>query len=217
MIPRDRECLHFTGAAAGDHDGKLASEFNPLFDDDGAVGGQCAGGIEIVLGSDAGLTAAVVAATRRLGDAATEFAVGIGDFRWRARDAEWGAGKAVRAQPFLLPSAILNDVDRCGARAHGCMQRGGGDAGRRDLLDVERDHIAGARECRRRLRVVVARGDHVRGDGRGGTIRIRIEHMHVVAHRSRCERRHPCQLPATEKSNRAARQNRAHAVGRGSG
>jgi hypothetical protein len=89
---------------------------------------------------------------------------------------------------------------------HGLHGRG------RDLLDLERDHRAPARQVGRRVAVVERRRDHARGERARGAVRVGVEHVHVVPHRPRGHRGHAPELAAAEEADRGAREHRAGGV-----
>jgi len=109
-------------------------------------------------------------------------------------------------QSFLdeLAHAILHHVQDGGRRTHRRMPLGGGECGLCDLLDLERDDGAAARQFRRGRGVVERRGDHALDDGRGGAGRIGIEDVDGEAERARGERGHAPELSPAEDAEDAA-------------
>jgi hypothetical protein len=69
---------------------------------------------------------------------------------------------------------------------------------RRECLELVRDDVATARKLGQRGQIFIARIDLEIGHGASGAIRLRLEHMHAVAHGLRGLSQHATELAATE-------------------
>ena len=82
------------------------------------------------------------------------------------------------------------------------------EAGRRDLLDLERHDVAMLGEISSGVGVVEGRGNESIDDATRCTVGVWIECVYVVAKRARRHGRHAAELSATEDADRGAGQDR---------
>ena len=118
--------------------------------------------------------------------------------------------KAAIAQPVFLPDAVLHHGQEVSARTHRGMPCRGIQRGQRNLLNLERDHIASASQIGSRLGVIP--GTHEAGvhHKAGGAGRVGIHHLHPVAHRAGSHGGHAPQLSAAQDANGRALDDGAH-------
>src|ERR1017187_7758262 len=114
----------------------------------------------------------------------------------------------ISPQPVLLLDAILNDFEHAFAGTHRHEAGGGVHAGERDLLNLERDDVASAREVGGFAAVVPTGLDAAVDDEARGTGGVGVEHEDAIAHAARGHRGEAAELTAAEDSNGRARQQR---------
>ncbi len=201
-VERRRKHARLAVRPPRDHHRQLRLEIERLFGDARASAERLPRRTGLVRARDACLAASVVAAVARLHEQRTELAPPT------SASSSALSTTLIRAdrnpccgKPALLPRAVLNDAEDRRVRSNRRVALRRRERVHPDLLDLERHHVACAREIGRRVGVVELRRDHAVGHGARRTVAVGIEHVHMIAERARRHRGHAPELAAAENAD----------------
>ena len=119
-------------------------------------------------------------------------------------------GKTLIAQPVFLLDPVLHHGQDLSARAHRGMAGCGIERGQGDLLDLQRDHVAAARQVSSRAGIVPRAHKAGIHHKTGGARRVGVHYLHPVAQRTRSHGGHAAQLTTAQDADGRALNNRCH-------